>query len=39
MFLKSFLFRMMVVLACLSWGLLEFLALQRVRLSGRRLGQ
>jgi hypothetical protein len=39
MFLKSLLFRVMVLAACLTWGLLEFLALQRVRLSGRRLGQ
>jgi hypothetical protein len=38
MFLKSLLFRVMVLAACLSWGLLEFFALQRVRLSGRRMG-
>lgn len=36
---KSLSFRVMVLAACLTWGLLEFLALQRVRLSGRRMGQ
>jgi len=36
---KSNIFRLMTIFACLAWGFLEFLALQRARFVIRRLGQ
>lgn len=34
---KSVFFRLMTLVACLAWGLLEFLALQRARIVIRRI--
>jgi hypothetical protein len=36
---KSVLFRLITISACLAWGFLEFLALQRARFAFRRLNQ
>jgi hypothetical protein len=33
---KSAFFRTMAIPACMIWGILEFIALQRCRLQGRR---
>jgi hypothetical protein len=37
MFYRSAFFRVLVIPACLAWGLVEFLALQRAHLSLKKL--